>query len=187
MNWDRLEADSLAVLREIAGPLRPAIEAAAEELSACLLAGGRILLCGNGGSAADAQHMAAELVNRFLRNRRPYAAVALTTDTSILTSIGNDFGFDDIFAKQVIALGRSGDVLVAFSTSGASENVCRAAEAARAAGMRTIAISGGTGGRLAGMADRCLCIASTSHTPRVQEGHQLILHILCERIEERME
>lgn len=186
MNWDRMETESLAVVRETAGALRPGIEAAAADMVACLRQGGRILICGNGGSAADAQHMAAELVNRFLLDRRPYAAIALTTDTSILTSIGNDFGFDEVFSKQVRALGVRGDVLVAFSTSGTSKNVCLALAAAREMGLRTIALTGGAGGWMADLSDRCLCVASTSHTPRIQEGHQMILHILCECIEEQL-
>lgn len=187
MNWDRIAEDSLAVTHEILTTLRSAAEEVAVELARRLQAGGKILLCGNGGSAADAQHMAAELVNRFLRNRRPYAALSLTTDTSILTSVGNDFGFDEAFAKQVQALGRPGDALVAFSTSGTSRNVCLALEAARAAGLWTLALTGGAGGRMPELADRCLTIAATSHTPRVQEGHHLLMHILCERIEEILE
>lgn len=184
MNWDRIAAEQEAVGREVVGPLRPAIEALAGEMANCLRAGGKILVCGNGGSAAEAQHFAAELVNRFLINRRPYAALALTTDPSVVTSIGNDFGFDQVFEKQVQALGRAGDLLVGLSTSGRSTNILRAFDAARAQGVRTVAIVGGAGGPMKDGADRCLCIASTAHTPRIQEGHLLVLHALCERIEE---
>ncbi|MBM4155055.1 MAG: SIS domain-containing protein [Lentisphaerae bacterium] len=184
MNWDRIAEESLAVTHEVLTALRQPAEECAAELARRVRDGGKILLCGNGGSAADAQHMAAELVNRFLVNRRPYAAVSLTTDTSILTSVGNDFGFDEAFAKQVLALGRPGDALVAFSTSGTSRNVCLALEAARTAGVWTLALTGGAGGRMPELADRCLTVAASSHTPRVQEGHHLLMHILCERIEE---
>lgn len=187
MNWDRLAEDSLAVTHEVLTTLRSAAEEAAVELAGRLRSGGKILICGNGGSAADAQHMAAELVNRFLKNRRPYAALSLTTDTSVLTSVGNDFGFDEAFAKQVRALGRPGDALVAFTTSGTSRNICLALEAAREVGLWRLALTGGAGGRMPGLADRCLTIASTAHTPRVQEGHHLLMHILCERIEEILE
>jgi D-sedoheptulose 7-phosphate isomerase len=187
MNWDRLAEESLAVTHEVLTALRPAAEEAAVELAARLRQGGKVLICGNGGSAADAQHMAAELVNRFLKDRRPYAALSLTTDTSVLTSVGNDFGFDEVFAKQVRALGRPGDALVAFTTSGTSRNICLALEAAREVGLWRLALTGGAGGRMPELSDRCLTIASTSHTPRVQEGHQLLLHILCERIEEILE
>jgi len=184
MNWDRIAEESLAVTHEILTALRQPAEACAGELARRVRDGGKILLCGNGGSAADAQHMAAELVNRFLVNRRPYAALSLTTDTSILTSVGNDFGFDEAFAKQVRALGRPGDALVVFSTSGTSRNVCLALDAAREAGLWTLALTGGSGGRMPELADRCLTVAASSHTPRIQEGHHLLMHILCERIEE---
>jgi D-sedoheptulose 7-phosphate isomerase len=183
MNWDAAAAESRAVLEHVYGPLRLAIEQTAAEMVGCLRAGGKVLCCGNGGSAADAQHLAAELVNRFLLNRRPYAGLALTTDTSVLTSVGNDFGFEQAFEKQVQALGRRGDLLVGFSTSGNAENVLRAFAAAREAGLRTLAITGGTGGRLAAVSDRVLSIACTRHTPRIQEGHLYVLHLLCEIVE----
>ncbi len=187
MKWDEAAADALAVLHEAVSALRPGIEAAADELARVLRAGGRILVCGNGGSAADAQHFAAELCGRYRRERRAYAAVALTTDTSVLTSVGNDYGFERVFARQVEGLGRPGDALVGFSTSGRSPNVLRAFETARAAGLRTLAIAGGDGGPLRGLADRCLCVAASASTPRIQEGHQFILHALCEIIEERLD
>lgn len=184
MNWNRTAEEYLAVADEVLNTLREPTERAAGELADCLRRGGKILVCGNGGSAADAQHFAGELVNRFLRERRPYAAVALSTDTSVLTSIGNDYGFEQVFEKQVHALGRAGDILLAFSTSGNAVNVCRAVETARAAGLRTIAVTGGSGGRLAGLADTLLTVSCTRLTPRIQEGHLLILHALAERLEE---
>ena len=186
MNWDVLAEDCLAVVHEVLTGLREPVETAARDLADALRAGGKVLLCGNGGSAADAQHMAGELVNRFLLDRAPYAAIALTADSSVLTSIGNDFDFTQVFEKQVRALGRPGDWLIGFSTSGGSANVCRAFDAARAAGIRTLAVVGGTGGRLAELADRTLRIGCTASTPRIQEGHQLLVHLLCERIEEHL-
>jgi D-sedoheptulose 7-phosphate isomerase len=188
MNWDRLESDARAVVGEVCGTLRPRIEHAAGILADRLRAGGKILACGNGGSAADAQHMAGELVNRFLRNRAPYAAVALTSDPSVMTSIANDFSFEEVFAKQVEALARPGDALIGFSTSGTSANVLRAFEAARRiGGIWTLALTGRSDRPLVRLADFALPIDASSSVPRIQEGHQLILHALCERIEERME
>ena len=187
MKWDEAAADALAVLHEAVSALRPDIEAAAADLARTLRAGGRILVCGNGGSAADAQHFAAELCGRYRRERRAYAAVALTADTSVLTSVGNDYGFERIFARQVEGLGRPGDALVGFSTSGRSPNVLRAFEAARAGGLRTLAIVGGNGGPLRELADRCLCVSVSASTPRIQEGHQFILHALCEIVEELLD
>lgn len=184
MNWDQVSADVLGVAEEVIVRLHGPIVALADELAGRLRDGRKLLLCGNGGSAADAQHIAAELVNRFQKNRRPYAALALTTDASIITSIGNDFGYEQIFEKQVQALGQEGDVLLALSTSGQSPSVCRAVEAARARGMLTVALTGGRGGALRGLCDRCLCLESTSVTARIQEGHMLIYHLLCERIED---
>ena len=187
MNWDQLAVDHLAVVDQVFNELRPGVEAVADDLFACLRSGGKILLCGNGGSAADAQHIAGELVNRFLKERRPYAAVALSTDTSILTAIGNDYGYDQVFEKQVQALGRPGDVLIAISTSGNAANVLRAVQAARDGGLRVIALTGGTGGKLAPLAHRCLSVSCTRQTPRIQEGHLLMFHAFCELLEEKME
>ena len=184
MDLAQIQADYRAVADAIFGPLRPAIEAAADDLVAAVRAGHKVLFCGNGGSAADAQHFAGEFINRFLLERRPYAGLALTTDTSVLTAIGNDYGYDQVFEKQILALGRPGDVLVAISTSGNAANVCRAARAAKAAGLRTLAMTGGTGGQLAGLADRVLSLACTPSTPRIQEGHQLMMHLMCESVEE---
>jgi D-sedoheptulose 7-phosphate isomerase len=187
MNWDRIETEARAALDHVFARLRPEIERAAADVVACLRAGGKVLFCGNGGSAADAQHMAGEFVNRFLRERAPYAGLALSTDTSVLTAIANDYAFDQVFAKQVAALGRPGDILFGFSTSGNSAVVLRAFEAARAQGLRTVAVTGGAGGRLASLADRVLSIACTPSTPRIQEGHLFVMHLLCELVEEEME
>ncbi|HEY8241076.1 MAG TPA: SIS domain-containing protein, partial [Kiritimatiellia bacterium] len=171
MDWNRISEDYLAVTELVFGPLRQTIEDVAGEVVARLKAGNKVLFCGNGGSAADAQHLAAEFVNRFLKERKPYAGLALSTDTSILTSIGNDYSFDEVFSKQVQALGRKGDVLVAISTSGMAANVCRAVEAAKGLGILTVAMTGGTGGKLAGLVDRVISISCTTSTPRIQEGH----------------
>ncbi|MBU1694581.1 MAG: SIS domain-containing protein [Verrucomicrobia bacterium] len=179
--------EMLAVADEVIGTLQAPIEEVAAEMARRLRGGAKILVCGNGGSAADAQHLAGELVNRFLKERRPYAALALSTDTSVLTSIGNDYGFAQVFEKQVHALGREGDVLIAISTSGNAENVCRAVQAAKELGLLTVAVTGGSGGRLLPLVDRSLCVTSTASTPRIQEGHQFIIHALCERVEELME
>ncbi len=184
MNWDRTAEDYLAVADEVFGTLRQRVEELADEIAAALRAGGKIMLCGNGGSAADAQHIAGELVNRFFKERRPYAAVALSTDTSTITAIGNDYSYEEIFEKQVQGLGRAGDVLLAISTSGNAANVCRAVKTAREMKILTIGLTGGTGGRLAGLADKTICISSTTVCPRIQEGHQLLYHCLCERLEE---
>jgi D-sedoheptulose 7-phosphate isomerase len=184
MNWEAFAAESAAVVREVTTDLRPAIERTARDIARRLRSGRKVLFCGNGGSAADAQHMAGEFVNRFLRERRPYAGLALSTDTSVLTAVANDYRFEDVFAKQVRALGRRGDVLVAFSTSGRARNVLRAVDAARSAGLLTVGITGGAGGPLARRVERCLRVSASRSTPRIQEGHLLILHALCERIEE---
>ena len=167
-------------------PLRAGVLQTIELLAGVYRGGGKLLLCGNGGSAADAQHFAAELVNRFQRERKPYAGLALTTDSSVLTAIGNDYDFSQVFSKQVEALGRKGDVLLAISTSGNAANVCRAAEAAQAAGLWTVALCGGTGGPLAALADEKLCVGSTRVTARIQEGHGMIIHALCELLEEAL-
>jgi D-sedoheptulose 7-phosphate isomerase len=156
-----------------------AIADAAGLVVAALSSGGRVLFCGNGGSAADAQHLAAELQGRFYRDRRALAGVALTVNTSTLTAVANDYGYDLVFARQVDALGRKGDLLVGLSTSGNSPNVIEAVRAARAAGMRTLALTGRTGGKLLAEAEICLRMPSED-VPRIQEGHILVGHILCE-------
>ena len=152
---------------------------------AALRDGHKMLFAGNGGSAADAQHWAGELVSRFYYDRPGLPAIALTTDSSILTAIGNDYGFDYTFARQVEALGQAGDVFVAISTSGNSPNIIRAAEAARARGVQVIGFTGAGGGKLAPLSDICFRIPSTE-TPRIQEGHEFVGHLLCALIEARM-
>ena len=153
--------------------------------AASLRAGGKVLACGNGGSAADAQHFAAELVNRFERERPPLAGLALTTDSSALTSIGNDYGYEQVFEKQLRALGRRGDVLLAISTSGNSASVLAAMRAARELGVQVVALTGNGGGRMAallGAGDVHVCVPHT-RTMRIQEVHLLALHCLCDGID----
>ena len=147
--------------------------------------GNKLLLLGNGGSAADAQHIAAEFVNRFIIDRPPLPAIALTTDTSILTSVANDSAFQDIFARQIKALGKEGDVVIGLSTSGNSPNVIRALEVAKEMGIKTVALTGNDGGMLARLADIPLVVSSSS-TPRIQETHILVGHILCEMVEHQL-
>ncbi len=150
----------------------------------CLKAGRKLMYCGNGGSAADAQHIATEYVVRFRKNRAPLAALALTTDTSLLTAASNDFSYETIFEKQVQALGQSGDILFLHSTSGESPNLLRAAEAARTAGVKTIALLARGGGRLAGMVDVALIIP-TGNGAHAQELHLAVSHIICDLVEQR--
>ncbi|HMP71633.1 MAG TPA: SIS domain-containing protein [Kiritimatiellia bacterium] len=187
MNWNQLAGDYLTVADQIFQTMPEEIERLAVEMVERLKSGGKLLICGNGGSAADAQHIAGEFINRFLRERKPYAAVALTTDTSVITAIGNDYSYDLIFEKQVAGIGRAEDMLLAISTSGNAENVLQAVQTAKRMGLLTIALTGGTGGKLAPLCDRVLNLSCTKSTPRIQEGHQLIFHILCERIEELLE
>lgn len=160
-----------------------AIAAAAELMRDAVLAGKKVLLCGNGGSAADAQHIAAELVGRFVLERRPLPAIALTTDTSALTAIANDYGYEHVFARQVEALGAPGDVLVAITTSGTSRNVVLAAEAARRLGMRVIGLTGARGAAFVAGCDAGVAVPSTN-TARIQECHITIGHLLCEVLDE---
>ena len=162
--------------------LRGATLDAAACIADALRAGGKLMLCGNGGSAADCQHLAAELTGRFVRDRRPLAAMALTTDTSALTCIANDYAFDDVFARQVAGLGRAGDCLVGISTSGNSANVLRAFEAAREAGMTTIGLLGRDGGRLLALCDLSVVVADET-TARIQEAHIFVGHAWCGLIE----
>ena len=165
--------------------LAPAIVEAVEKMSRCLLGGGKLLVCGNGGSAADAQHMAAEFVNRFEMERPGLAAIALATDGSALTSIANDYDFSMVFSKQVLALGQPGDVLVAISTSGNSRNVVEGALAARAREMTVIALTGGDGGLLGEVLDETdiRIVVPSEHTARIQEVHGLIVHCLCDGVD----
>lgn len=154
----------------------------------CLQVGNKIIVCGNGGSAADAQHFAAELVNRFLLERQPLPAIALTTDTSVITAIANDYSYEQVFAKQVQALGNSGDVLLAISTSGNSENVVAAVKEAKVQGLKVVGLIGKTGGKISEILDNSdveIRVVEES-TPRIQEVHVLIIHCLCELIEQQL-
>ena len=161
--------------------LQPIIQSA-EVIADAFKADRKLLICGNGGSAADAQHIAAEFVNRFMIERPPLPAVALSTDTSIITSIGNDYSFDQIFSKQVKAIGREGDVLLAISTSGESKNVITAIKVARDMGIKTIGLTGKGGGKMAKMVDILLNVDSDV-TPRIQEVHITAGHIICDLID----
>jgi len=177
-------ADNLATMSRDAA-LHAGMAQVAEACVAALKRGSKILLAGNGGSAADAQHLAAELVNRFNYDRPGLKAFALSTDTSILTAIGNDYGYEHLFARQIEAVGVSGDVFIGISTSGRSPNILHALRAARAKGLVTVGMTGRSGGQMAEVCDYCLRSASDA-TPRIQEGHISIGHTLCWLIEQRM-
>jgi len=179
----RAFSESIRVKRAFATSGTAALTTAIEAVADALRAGNKLLLFGNGGSAADAQHIAAEFVNRYRIERPPLPAIALTTDTSALTSIGNDYSFADVFAKQVLAHGQPGDVAIAISTSGNAANVLRAVRACRKRGLRVIALTGGSGGKLAPLADIVLCVDATTETARIQETHILIAHVLCEQVD----
>ena len=163
----------------------PAIQDCALTLIDAMRPGHKLLVMGNGGSAADAQHMAAEFVGRFLRNRKALPAIALTTDTSILTAVGNDFGFDEVFSRQVEALAMQGDVVLGISTSGQSPNVLKALTLAREHGCKTMALVGKDGGPMAQAVDLALVVPA-AHTPFIQEAHLTIIHILCDLVEEAL-
>jgi phosphoheptose isomerase len=177
-------ADAQAVLQQLAG-LEPQIEAASDLIVEALLSGHKLLACGNGGSAADASHLTTEFVVRYQRERRPYPAISLTTNGGDLTAIGNDYSFADLFARQVKAYGNPGDVLAAFTTSGASENILRALTVAKELDLKSIAFLGRDGGRCAGLADVELLVSGTL-TARIQEGHKFLLHTICELVEEQL-
>ncbi|NPB09233.1 MAG: D-sedoheptulose 7-phosphate isomerase [Thermodesulfobacteria bacterium] len=179
-----LEA-SLQAKREFWEKEGEKILSAAERIAAAFRAGQKLLVFGNGGSAADAQHLAAEFVNRFRLERKPLPAIALTTDTSILTAIANDYDFAEVFSKQVEALGSPGDVALGISTSGRSPNVIRALAKAREKGLFTIGLGGGDGGRLPEVSDLLILVPS-SETPRIQEGHLFFIHLVCELVEEAL-
>lgn len=176
-------AGSVRVLDEIRSSLLEPIRQGAEMMIAALRRGNKILICGNGGSASDSAHFAAELVGRLQRDRRALPAIALTTDTAILTAVGNDYGFDKVFRKQVEGWGAAGDVLVALSTSGNSPNIIEAVDAARSQQMQVLALGGKGGGALAGLADLALVMPSHS-SQHIQEGHIAIIHIWCALIED---
>jgi D-sedoheptulose 7-phosphate isomerase len=181
INLQNAIADHQAMFAKLSD-LIPQISIVAEELKACIKRGGKILLMGNGGSAADSQHIAAEIVGRFKKERRGLAAIALTTDTSIITSVGNDFGYDYIFARQIEALCRPEDVVIGITTSGNSKNIVAAIEEANKLGAITIGLTGGTGGKLTALCKHNLIMPS-SETARVQEAHIFIGHSLCDLLE----
>ena len=180
--------DSIETKQRVLTALAPAIAKASHAMVECLKNGGKILTCGNGGSAGDSQHFAAELIGRFEREREELAAIALTTDTSILTAVANDYSFDAIFSKQVRGLGKSGDVLFAISTSGNSKNVVAAIEAAHLKGMHVVGMTGRNGGKIAGLmaAGDVLLNVDSQVTTRIQEVHLLTLHCLCDAIDNLM-
>ena len=178
-------AESIKAKQQAAEVLVEPTAQAAELLLACLMNDGRFLICGNGGSAADSQHFAAEMTGRFEKERMELAAIALTTDTSALTAIGNDYGFEHIFSKQVRALGRAGDVLVGISTSGNSANVIEAIKAAHERDMRVIALTGRDGGKIAAMLQDSDILLNVPYprTARIQENHILLIHAICDCID----
>ena len=177
--------DSIAAKQAALAVMAAPIDAAARLMAQCLQADGKIMACGNGGSAGDSQHFSAELLNRFERERAPLAALALSTDTSTLTSIANDYRYEEVFSKQVQALGRTGDVLLAISTSGNSPNVIEAIKVAHAKGIRVVALTGKQGGKMAPLLaadDVHLCVPA-ERTARIQEVHLLAIHCLCDGID----
>ena len=180
--------DSIAVKQEAEKILPIQIARAVVAMTECLLAGGKVMACGNGGSAADAQHFSAELIGRFERERQELAAIALTTDTSILTAVGNDYSYDEIFSKQVRGLGKKGDILIGISTSGNSKNVVRAIEVGKKMGIKIIALTGNGGGKITSLLDGDdihLCAPST-RTARIQETHLVLLHAICDGVDHLM-
>ncbi len=177
--------NTASLLQRVAAEMAPQIVSVAERMLACLRDGGKIALCGNGGSASQAQHLAGELVGRFRRERPAYAALALNTDTAILTAIGNDYGYEEVFRRQVEGLLKPGDMLIALSTSGNAENIIQAVVEAKQRGVVTVGLTGQGGGRLAETAGLCLCVPHTQ-TSTVQEAHLAIGHLLCELVEAGM-
>ncbi len=177
--------ESIAVKTALLEQMAPAIEQAAQVLIDCYRGGHKVLICGNGGSAADAQHFAAEMVGRFLKERRALPAIALHTNTSTLTAVGNDYGYEQTFTRPLAAYGQAGDVLLAISTSGNAANVCQAVALARQMQMKTIGLTGHPGGRLAQLVHLLLAVPSTS-TPRIQEAHTTIIHLLCQAVEDSL-
>jgi D-sedoheptulose 7-phosphate isomerase len=177
--------ETAALHEALAGQQAEAIERLAQVIADALAAGGALYVMGNGGSAADAQHMAGELVGRFEVDRRPLRCAAFTTDTSVLTAVANDYGVEKVFVRQVQAFVESGDVVMGISTSGESANVNRALEEARRLGAATVGLTGRSGGRMRALCDAIVCVPSDS-TPRVQEAHQTIIHIICRFLERRL-
>lgn len=184
--YDRELAEHVALLTSLQGALQPQFVALTGAVAASIRSGGKVMFFGNGGSAADAQHLAAEFVIRYKANRPALAAIALTTDTSILTAGSNDLGFETVFARQIEALGRKGDVAIGISTSGNSPNVLNALQKAKELGIVTVGFGGGNGGKLAQMADIALTVPSPV-TARIQECHILIGHMLCVALEAELE
>ncbi len=178
-------AELAATAQRTANELGPAIERALQMVKSTVQGGGTLFFCGNGGSAADAQHMATEYVVRYMRNRRAYPAIALTTDTSLLTATGNDFGFDHIFSRQIEALAKVGDLLIIHSTSGNSPNVLLAARAAKDRGIPVLALSSRDGGALLAIADHSV-VVPTDRTDRAQEIHLCIQHAICDAVEQTL-
>jgi D-sedoheptulose 7-phosphate isomerase len=178
--------DSVRLHRDFFAAEADKVLEAGRRLSSALAAGGKLLIFGNGGSAADSQHFSAELVNRYRTDRRALPAIALSTDTSILTSIANDSDYASVFSRQIEALGTKGDVAVAISTSGNSPNVLKAVEAARARGLGTLGLAGRDGGKLASLVDLCLTVPH-QETARIQEVHGLLVHLFCEMIDRSYE
>ncbi len=192
MNTDTAQSLAVARIRDCTALMQRLLESSAylsavvkvaDAMTKCLRSGNKILFFGNGGSAADAQHLAAELSGRFLKERKSLSGWALTTNSSVLTAIGNDYSFDDVFARQIQGIGSPEDVAFAISTSGNSPNVMRAVKVARERKLVTVGLTGKTGGKLRGVVDHCICIPS-DQTPRIQEAHILTGHIVCELIEE---
>lgn len=177
--------ESITVKTEIINTLVPKIEESAKLIISALKSGAKVMICGNGGSAADSQHFAAELISRFKKERASIPAIALTTDTSIITAIGNDYGFEKVFARQVEGLGKTGDILIGISTSGNSKNVIEVINAAKSKQIKTISLLGCGGGKIGPISDVSIIVPS-SNTPRIQESHITIIHILCGLIEQEM-
>ena len=177
--------ESAELKRKVAETMADSIQKAIEAICSALKSGKKVLLMGNGGSAADAQHIAAELVSRFKKERKAIPAISLSTDTSILTAIGNDYGFEKVFERQIEALGNKGDVVIGISTSGNSENVYRAMKLAKEMGLKTIGLLGNDGGKIKDFSDIPLIVPS-KNTPRIQEAHITIEHIICEGVEKKI-
>ena len=182
----RAFADSIAAKRVFLRENAATLVTVADLVAATFAGGGKLLLFGNGGSAADAQHIAAEFVNRFVIERPPLPAIALTTDTSAITSIANDYSYTDVFAKQVRALGRKGDVAIAISTSGTSPSIVRAVDVCKRLRIHTIGLTGRDGGKLRARVDHLLNVSASRETARIQETHILAAHVLCQLVDEKL-
>lgn len=178
-------ARHIEVMEMVAERLAPEIESLCALLAATIREGNKVLVMGNGGSAADAQHLAAEFVGRFLLERKALPAISLTTDTSIMTAVGNDYGFDEIFKRQIEALAAPGDVVIGISTSGRSNNVFHALTAANLIGCKTVGLLGRDGGNIGGIVDLNLTVPATE-TPHIQEAHAAIIHVVCDLVEQRL-